>query len=374
MLKVLMIDHFLPDSSYTLELGKKLKRFCDLTIFCRKNVKKEEPGIDWITEFYAGGKGSIRAVIEYICSLFRLISVIKKGKFDVVHIQTFKKIELELPIYLFLRRYYAKLFLTVHNILPHEVSPKQKRVYERLYQNCDVLIVHNETSKKQLLELFSIEEKKIYVIPHGSYDIKKNNTRKNSCEEKRTFLLFGLFRRYKGIDILLRAVSLIPAEQRKEMKFVISGKQFKKLDGTDYRSLLMEYGVEDCVELREGYVEENELAELFSQADFVLFPYRHIYGSGALLMAYTFYKPVIVSDIPAFVEETNGGATGLIFESEDPEALAKTILRAAKLDREAISRYCSNISRLVREKYNWNISAKKLADIYVTSVAKNGNK
>jgi len=363
-MKVLMIEHFLPDNGYTLELGRELKNCCDLTIFCKKSANAREEGIHWIPEFYPGGKHKLAAVLDYGLSLLKIRRLVKRGHFDVLHVQTFKNAKFEMKLYYGLRRYVKKLVFTVHNVLPHEESPRDRELYREFYEFCDVLIVHNEASKKCLTESFSVPEEKITVIAHGTYKARPLPSKTTEDSAVTHFLQFGFIRKYKGIDILLEAVALIPKEKRAKLRFTIAGKQYQKLDDTDYQAKIEELGIGDCVEFRSGHIPEKELPGLFADTDFMLFPYRDIYGSGALLMAYSYEKPVIASSIPAFCEETDGGRTGVLFESENPEALAGAILKASECKPLQLTEYQKAIHELVTEKYNWKRSAGKTAEVY----------
>ena len=82
------------------------------------------------------------------------------------------------------------------------------------------------------------------------------------------------------------------------------------------------------------------------------------------MMAYTFNKPVIVSNLPAFIEETDSGSTGMLFQAEDPESLAKQIVRFSKLPKEQIAEFKTHIQHLVSTKYNWALSARKTKALY----------
>ena len=60
------------------------------------------------------------AVWEYGKGLFRLQKEIKKGSYDVVHVQSFKDAKYEIPLYCKNKKYIPRLVHTVHNLLPHE--------------------------------------------------------------------------------------------------------------------------------------------------------------------------------------------------------------------------------------------------------------
>lgn len=363
-MKVLMVERFLPDSVYTLELGRELKKYCDLTVFCKKNAGVQESGITWIQKFYPDGKGKATAILEYGETLLKLFETIRKGNFDIVHVQGFKDDRIEMKLYCGLRKYYKKLIYTAHNVLPHEADSKSRALYKSFCESCDGIIAHNISTKKCLMEELGVPEKKISVIPHGAYMTQPAGLPPQEDKPVTNFLQFGLIRKYKGIDILLDAVGLIPTEKRKNLHFVIAGRHYKNLDDTDYNAKIQSLGLENCVEFLPEYVPSEKLSKLFGEADFAVFPYRNIYGSGALLMAYTYGKPVIASNIPTFCEETDNGRTGLLFESENPQLLADAIIRASELNTEQVREYKHAIRELVEEKYNWSKSAQKTAELY----------
>ena len=109
---------------------------------------------------------------------------------------------------------------------------------------------------------------------------------------------------------------------------------------------------------------DGSLDALYQDTDICLFPYREIYGSGALLMAYSYGKPVIASDIPVFREETENGKAGLLFASEQPEQLKNAILQTLEWSGQTYQTCQQEIQTLVQEKYNWERSAKQLAEAY----------
>lgn len=150
------------------------------------------------------------------------------------------------------------------------------------------------------------------------------------------------------------------------MDFLVAGKQYGNQNSIDYQAMIDNLGISDCTRLINERIDDKELPKLFGWADICVFPYREIYGSGSLLMAYAYGKPVIASNIPAFVEETDNGSTGLLFQTENPKDLAKCIEEAVEMSSTEIENYKLSIKKLVDKKYNWNISAKKLFDIYAS--------
>lgn len=358
-LKVLMVEHHSPGNRYVLELAREMKNECDLTIFCDMRNDLQEDGIRWKRRFYNGGKGKAAAVLDYGRTLLELEHEIRCGHYDVLHIQSFKKASAEMKLYVEMRRYYRMLVMTVHNVLPHEPAPGDTALYGRFYRACDLLIVHNDASKQELKDKFDIPDEKIRVIPRGLYTTYRIDENARDQDERVHFLNFGRIRPYKGVDILLKAISLMEEKDRARCRFVIRGEQYPKLDPTDYAALIREYNIGDCVEFDNTRVPEEEIPKLIGNADFLLFPYRKIYGSGVLLMSYTYGIPVVASDVPTFVEGTDNGRAGILFRSEDPEAMKNALLQAMDTTQEQRKGYQEAIRDIVDERHNWKTTARQ---------------
>ena len=78
-MKVLMVEHFLPGSVYTLELCRALRTEEQITIFCRKGAPRPLEGVQWKDKLYAGGKGRAEALMRYGGGLLALAAEICTG-------------------------------------------------------------------------------------------------------------------------------------------------------------------------------------------------------------------------------------------------------------------------------------------------------
>ncbi len=73
------------------------------------------------------------------------------------------------------------------------------------------------------------------------------------------------------------------------------------------------------------FVPENETELYFKAADVIALPYRNIFESGVLFIAYRFNLPMIAFDFGFFREELTNGRAGLVFEPGNSTALADTL-------------------------------------------------
>lgn len=359
-----MIDYAMPRNKYSDGLSKHLAKSYDYRIMIDQNTDTGfAPSYQVVPILYNGGKGKIGAMISYGKSVLSVAADIRKNNYDVVHIQTFKNATVEMKLYALLHRYIGKLVHTVHNVLPHEVNAADQEKYKSFYNECDALIVHNEYSKSLLIEYFDINPSKITVIPRGIYEDKGAVIEKKG-KDIAEFLLFGKIRKYKGIDILLKAISLIPEEQRKSMHFTIAGQQYAALDDTDYKEMIHELGIQEYVSFISDRITDVEKDRMFYLADACVCPYTVIYGSGVLLEAYTHVCPVICSDIPVFIEDTENGKTGSLFKTADANDLARALIEFTNQKEEVYAEYRRKINDLIGKKYNWEIAAKKTEAVY----------
>lgn len=364
-LKVVMLEYFLPGNTYTLELCSRLGEICDVTLIC-KNDYHADIKLNFTLEnvLHTGSTGPVSALTGYLGDMDKILKIVKRVRPDVFHVQGIVHQSFETILMKAVRRYVSGMVFTAHNILSHEEKKGEKEKLNRWYRLFDGIVVHNEGSKA-LLEEYAGCQNAVCVMPHGAYtgyDIRQIE------HEKITLLAFGIIREYKGVDILLNAAALLPDAVRERVRIVVAGKQLRSY-GLDPEEMVRQNHLESCVDLMIRRIEDEELPDLFGQADACVFPYREIYGSGALLMAYAFEKPVIASDIPVFVEETDNGATGCLFASEDPQKLSDAIVRFVSMTPEERGELKRNVISLRDGKYNWKNSAKVLSDFYTSLVA-----
>ena len=365
-MKVLMIDTWLPSQPYVLELSRPLSGRVTLTLLTNKYFKPEKEPFPCKCVLESKVKEKKLGYVSYFLGLLSLYRAVIFGRYDVIHLQTFKQMRFEAPAFRIARRLTKKkLVYTAHNILPHERGgQKEADALRKWYRLCDAIMVHNEHSRNVLLGFEPSVREKVHVIAHGTFDEYAPFVKDTAPHEKTVFLQFGMIRKYKGIDDLLKAASLLPEAYRKKIRIVIAGNQRKDLDDTDYRAMLEGYGVGDFVEFLPQRIPDGQVPDYFNGSDCCLFPYKEIFGSGALLMAYSFDKPVIASAIPTFREETDGGKTGLLYDPQNPLGLTEAIERFTDLSEAERNGMKENVRRIRKTKYSWSVSADALAAVY----------
>ena len=247
---------------------------------------------------------------------------------------------------------YKKLFIC-HNVFPHERFPMDRFLTKHVLANGDGFIVHSKQDEKDLL---SIKNNAVFnrtVLPVFN-SFKINNLSREDArrqldiqDDEKILLFFGLVREYKGLKYLLKALPQIVKDIKKIKLFVVgdfNGDKQKYLDITD------ELGMESFIEIRDGYVPDAEVEKYFMASDLVVLPYISATQSAVVQTAYSFEKPVIVTNVGGLPEVVKEGETGYIVEPENSTALASAVLR---FFNENKADEFKNAIQKEAERYSW---------------------
>src|SRR5262249_22788358 len=61
---------------------------------------------------------------------------------------------------------------TAHDLLPHDDnSQRYLNIFRNIYCTSDKIIVHSENNKREIVNVLKIDSNKVYVVPHGSFDV-----------------------------------------------------------------------------------------------------------------------------------------------------------------------------------------------------------
>ncbi|NVJ47606.1 MAG: glycosyltransferase family 4 protein [Cytophagia bacterium] len=250
----------------------------------------------------------------------------------------------------------------IHDI--HSFDFKEKEILRRIQYNwlSDFLIVHNNLSKQTFLNSFKRLRKPIQVIPHGGHQSIINIIeRQEACKalnldvNKQHFLFFGQIKKMKGLDLLLKAW---PSNELSEL--TIAGKPWRD-NFEPYQEIIDNRGIQDQVHLNISYISDKERDLYYSAADFVILPYREIFQSGVLLMAMSYGKAIIASDLPANKEIIEHDKNGLLFKTDNVSSLRNVIKRAHNLDS-------TKLGLMAKETINQYFDWTKISEKYISLI------
>ncbi len=333
--KVLLVDTLSSGNDFGVELPLALDSHVDLTFFTihgtRLKANQLRRMIVAFPEFW-GSRGKLSKLVDQLKAVVQLRRELWAHRHSAVHVQFFRSIALELPLYLLMRPFLRRLVCTVHNALPHETRRWHRAVYGYWYRRLDRLHVLSRHTGEQLVSEFGVSRDRIVFAPHGNYanfrrdhpSAERARVRKDLSvsEEACLVLYFGLIRPYKGVDRLIEAAAQL---QSSHVRLLAAGGCTPEIEHA-LRQRMKSLGLqEQRMVLQVGHLSEQRMSDLIGAADVVVFPYHHIYQSGALLLAMTFGKAIIASDLAGFREYVQPGRTGLLCDTANPVAFARTM-------------------------------------------------
>jgi glycosyltransferase involved in cell wall biosynthesis len=198
------------------------------------------------------------------------------------------------------------------------------------YRQADALLVHSSNGVTDLVAE-GIEKSKIKRIPHANYLQFCRPLGISSAHAKsllgippngRSILFFGFVAPYKGLSVLIDALSLLRRADP-DVYLVIAGRPGD--DFKSYRRQIEELGLQQYVISDLRYIPFDEFGKFFAAADVVALPYRRIYQSGVLQVAYAFGRPVAVTNVGGLGDTVTEDGTGLVAPTADAHGVASVI-------------------------------------------------
>lgn len=251
---------------------------------------------------------------------------------------------------------------------------RQLRHYRRLkhwhtepFKQADVLLVHNEVTKKALMDE-GVQSKKILKIEHPvpvfteppKSDLLKEKLGKNPKDI--IFCTVGMLHRYKGTADAIKALKFLPNNYKLA---IIGGMHPISEDVPLYNKLcdlIDAIGVQDRVYIT-GFVKDpQEMNALIRECDVCVYPYSGKYyahlSSGSLNLAISNSMPVIAYPTLGFQEvaESSDGAV-ILTDTFAYYELAREIQRFKPEKQTALS-------KAYAKKMAWTLKSRELVEVY----------
>ena len=260
--------------------------------------------------------------------------------------------------------HHTQIIAITDNIIPHE-----KRFFDTPFSKYFLPVLDGAVamSRKVLgdLQNFPISKPvaKTEYHAHPLYDnFGRSVSKSEACESlgldenKRYILFFGFIRNYKGLDILLEAMSLLP-ESLKDVNLLVAGEYYE--DSAPYDEIIAQKQLENRIELHTKFIPNDEVRLYFSAADIVAQPYRNATQSGVSQVAYHFENPMIVTNVGGLSELVPHGEAGWVCEPT-AESLAAAIVSMyvpKRLD------HIRNSLKELKKQFSWPSMVKALEEV-----------
>jgi glycosyltransferase involved in cell wall biosynthesis len=362
------------DQGVDVTLGSISYHF-DVECFARSGLKND-PGLLDIVGRLQIKSAFLRRALKAIESCMNLAALSVRFLFsrpDILHVQFIPLVEQGLPIEVWFLKYAkrlgCKLVYTVHNELPLDSGEKYKNTFAGIYRLMDALICHTNEAKLRVAREYSIACDRVHVIPHGplfhdarQYDSKDARAKLGIPQEECVVLWQGWIKPYKGVLFLLDAWRRVQ-EQDSTSRLIIAGSGEEQLL-REIQQKVAALGIANSVRLELRFVDANELPLYYSAADILVYPYKEITTSGALMTGLNYGKAIVATDLPAFREVLADGKTASLVGYGDMKALADALLGLMKDPdlRGQLGRKAASLSTTLPN--SWATIAAETVDCY----------
>jgi glycosyltransferase involved in cell wall biosynthesis len=264
----------------------------------------------------------------HLAGVARLLWKVLREAPEAVHVQWVVVPLIDVAAMALIRRW-CPLVLTVHDTVPHngQKMPWLQRLGVELPAKLAHRVIVHTRSGREALRRQGVPAHRISVIPHGPLHLAARAARAGPRDARWTLVLFGELKPYKGLDVLVEAVALLPGAARARLRVVVAGRP--RMELAPLAARIAALGLDGQFELRLRRQTEEEMASLFAEADAFVFPYRQVDASGVYYLVKPLGKWLIASRVGVFAEDMragdNGAPQGALVPPGDARALAQAL-------------------------------------------------
>ena len=219
---------------------------------------------------------------------------------------------------------------------------------------------HFTLSEKVKIDIKKINNRvSVESLFHPIYNSYSKITNKASAlkslnlKEGKYILFFGLIRKYKGLDLAIRAMSNKFIVE-KNIKLIIAGEFYDSEE--KYQDLIRDLNLKNII-IYNQFIKNNQVPDFFSVSNLVILPYTSATQSGVTQLAMYYKKPMLVTNVGGLPEIIDHKKDGYI-SSTNPDEMSEYILDYFSQDKKE-----KNMSSAISKKhdfYSWDNFVKKI--------------
>jgi glycosyltransferase involved in cell wall biosynthesis len=247
--------------------------------------------------------------------------------------------------------HHTKVICIFDNVVPHEHRPGDRILTKYLTGSIDGAVVMAGSVGDELKRFRN--DIPVRLNPHPLFDnYGPAVSREQALSELRLnpdhkyILFFGFIRSYKGLDLLIEALSY-EGLKGKDIRLVVAGEFYE--DEAPYRELVRKYDLSEEIIFHDHFIKDSEVPLYFSMADLVVQPYKSATQSGVTQIAYQYGKPMLVTDVGGLKEIVSHGKCGYVVKP-DPREISISLIDYFENDRKASFTECVINEK---KKFSW---------------------
>ena len=255
---------------------------------------------------------------------------------------------------------HTKVISIVDNMIPHEKRMGDQLLTKYFVKTVDGFIAMSEKVKN---DIKTFSHKPVSISPHPIFNhfgdpITKMEARTQLglSQEKKIILFFGYIRKYKGLDLLIQAMSS-ESIKKLNIQLMIVGEFYE--DARTYHDLVISLGLQNQISFYSNYIPDGEVKNYVCSADFIIQPYKNATQSGVTPLAYHFEKPMLVTNVGGLADTVPNLKTGIVVEPTT-NAIVKGIETLYELGE---NHFIPNIIE-EKKKYSWAQMTEKFLALY----------
>jgi glycosyltransferase involved in cell wall biosynthesis len=254
-----------------------------------------------------------------------------------------------------------KVLAITDNVIPHEKRLGDKQLASYFIKGCDAFVTMSKAVMNDLEKFTNTSHKKYLLHPlytaFGDKIPKQQARLKlNLKQDDRVILFFGLIRKYKGLDLLIEAFSLLKANPHN--KLLIAGEFYE--DKQPYFDLISKYKLEEQIMLLNQFIPNDDVKYYFSAADIVALPYRSATQSGVTQVSFHFEVPTLVTNVGGLGEIIPHNVAGYVVEP-NPQAIGSSLEDYFENNKEQAF---TEGMKQEKQKYEWSIFVNEIIALY----------
>ncbi|MFB6319808.1 glycosyltransferase [Saccharicrinis sp. FJH54] len=256
----------------------------------------------------------------------------------------------------------TKVISILDNIIPHEKRPGDTLFSKYFVKPVDGFVAMSDAVMNDLGQFDTVKPRTF--CPHPLFDNfgeligKQDAVKQLGLDPDNNYLLFfGFIRAYKGLDLIIEAMS-DDRIRKMPVKLVVAGEFYE--DGEKYKQQISDLNLSDRVVLKTDFIPDSEVGGYFCAADLVVQPYKSATQSGVTQIGYHFEKPMLVTDVGGLKEIIPDGKVGYVV-TPDQKAIADSIVDFYENQRE--KSFILNAKK-EKQKYLWSRMTTAIYELY----------
>lgn len=306
-------------------------------------------------------KGLLRKVVmafEFLNSLFFIFIATFKDKPQIINYSYVSSGNALLLFFLksIKRLSGARLIITCHDVVPtingEAAYNKELNIKQHIYSLGDYFLIHNKSSRDELMKLFHVNSSLILWHPFPLMDLSKMDKSTSMGEIKYDFLFIGHMRQEKGISLLVDAWIGFHARYPSSTLCIAGNPNYYEQFLRDRKKACEE----NNITLKLGFINDEDYIKLVKSARCVVFPYTAGTNSGVISTVVSLNRDVITSNLGMFTTNPFVPKEN-VFTAGDVDSLVRKMGEymeglLVSDSKERVVRYKAEFERRVVDVYN----------------------